>query len=432
MEWSKLVSWEVQNFASIKHGICEFDESGIIFIMGYNDSGKSNMLRALDVLLFNSHPKNQLLFITDGEDYFRVTAKFSDGVIILRDKYINGQSLYEMYKDGQCLYSTKVNGVLTKIDSVPEPISLYLGLSEELTIRTCYDKQFIVETSGSENYRSLSSELRTEELVRAVELINIDKNKLSTDMSSKRNFLLVHQEILSRGEGLTEELVSFMENGDKAIDACDVCERELSEIYILGNKASEIHLTPELDSIEAEELSKLSDIINISDKISSICLFPEVHEVESTAVDLLTQIAGIETELSGLVVTPELGVVDYEGVGILENLMGVGQALQAIRVPPEVHTVDDIQFRDIISLMEMPVLDEIVQPELSVLDDSQLADIVQIYNLGNSLPDVTSLDEQIEKLHEEMLSLAQQVGSDVIVCPECGYLISDAESHEHV
>lgn len=57
---SKLVAWEVWNFMSIKHGKVEFDERNIINIKGYNDSGKSAMLRALDVLFSISNPRLRL------------------------------------------------------------------------------------------------------------------------------------------------------------------------------------------------------------------------------------------------------------------------------------------------------------------------------------------------------------------------------------
>ena len=105
--YSKLVSWEVWNFMSLAHAKAEFDEKGIINFKGYNDSGKSAMLTALKVLMCNTNPQKQVGFIQDDKEYFRVLASFDDNVQILRDKYINGQSLYEMYKDGQCIFSTK-------------------------------------------------------------------------------------------------------------------------------------------------------------------------------------------------------------------------------------------------------------------------------------------------------------------------------------
>lgn len=432
MEWSKLESWEVQNFASIEHGRCEFDESGIISIVGYNDSGKSNMVRALDVLMFNSHQKSQLLFIMDGKDYFRVTAKFSDGVIILRDKYINGQSLYEMYKDGECVYSSRVNGVLTKVDSVPDPISMYLGLSEELTIRTCYDKQFAVQTSGSENYRSMSTELRTEELVKAGELINADKNKLGTDIVSKRNFLLVHQEIVASGENFTEELIQFLEKGDKKIDLCGACENDLVDMDAIQASIDALKIPPELDAVDMTKLHEIGGIVSTSNAIDGIVIPPETSDIDSKSLELLSNLNSVCDALSGIVITPELGGIDSDGIDLLKSTMTVQSKLQDINVFPELSLLESDRLLDLSHVMSLCVEDEPVQPEVSFLDDTRLAEIVHIQSLADEMPDISEITAKIDELHDEMVELARQVGTSVVVCPECGYLITDENAHVHV
>ena len=101
--YSKILFWEVWNFMSIEHGKAEFDEQNIINFKGYNDSGKSAMLTALKVAITNSNPTKQVSFIQDDKEFFRVLIVFDDGITILRDKYLNGQSLYEMYKGGGSL-----------------------------------------------------------------------------------------------------------------------------------------------------------------------------------------------------------------------------------------------------------------------------------------------------------------------------------------
>ena len=42
---SKVVSLKIENFMSIKEGLIEFDDSNIISLCGYNDSGKSAITR---------------------------------------------------------------------------------------------------------------------------------------------------------------------------------------------------------------------------------------------------------------------------------------------------------------------------------------------------------------------------------------------------
>ena len=156
--YSRLLGWEGWNFMSIEHAKVEFDERNIINFKGYNDSGKSAMLQALKVLMSNSEQTKQVLFIKDDKEYFRIVAYFDDGVMIMRDKYINGQSLYEMYKGKECIFSTKqANGALTGVNKVPDPIQEYLGLilydNTCLNARACFEKQIGVQTTGSENYK---------------------------------------------------------------------------------------------------------------------------------------------------------------------------------------------------------------------------------------------------------------------------------------
>ena len=222
---SKLLYWEVYNFMSLTHAKFEFDEQGIINILGYNDSGKSSALRALEVNMYNRFPQSQLSFIQSGQDYFRVISVWSDGVVIIKDKYLNGQGLYEMWKGDTCLYTSKKNGVLTKIADVPLCIQEYFNLvkfeDSYLNSRSCFEKQFLVQTTGSENYTALNTVLRSEELSTAGSLINADRNKLASDISVADTELSVYRSQYKEGIEITEELVSTLKRHDELLDVSD-------------------------------------------------------------------------------------------------------------------------------------------------------------------------------------------------------------------
>ena len=128
MNYAKIKSIEVFNFMVYKHAKVYYDDSNIINMKGYNNSGKSTMLKALAICFTDMYKRIQTKFIRHGEKYFRIIVEFEDGVSILRDKYITGQSLYEVYKNDECIYTTKAGGKLTKLDGVPQPIQEYLGL----------------------------------------------------------------------------------------------------------------------------------------------------------------------------------------------------------------------------------------------------------------------------------------------------------------
>lgn len=401
MEYPKLVSWSVQNFLAIEKASCEFDETGIIFLKGYNDSGKSAMLRALDVLFFNAHPRDQVMFIQDDKEYFRIVARFSDGVSILRDKYINGQSLYEMYKEDKCIYSTRVNGVLTKISGVPEPIEVYLGLVPELTVRTCYDKQFLVQTSGSENYKDLSAILRTEEIAKASELLNSDKNKLQSDISGVEQQLEAYKAVVKDGTHLTEGVITYLEGLDKSIDSCDAI---------------------------LDFLSKTRDTI-VSAR--SIVIAPEVATVDYESLSDITRLASLSRELGGIRISPEIQVVDSEQVHDLSRMTQIHVELSQLRVVPEVPTVDMEELSDLAKICSIHISDEKLPPVVNPIDYSELHDLEAIMNIGRNLPDIEEYDKQLEDIDNEIKSLVAQIGDAVIVCPDCGHVITQDEIHSH-
>ena len=402
--YPKLEKWEVYNFMSIEHGVCKFDDSNIIFLKGYNDSGKSAMLRALDVLFYNKHAQSQVQFIQDDKDYFRVLAYFEDGVIILRDKYINGQSLYEMYKDGECIYSTKVNNTLTKVSEVPEPIALYLGVLQELNTRTCYDKQFAVQTTGSENYKVFSTILKSEELAKAGELVNNDKNKLGADITSIENKIDAYKEVVQDGIKLTDELVTAMESIDKFIDFHET-------------------LT-----------NYLSGIANLNVQLENTVVFPEITEVDSSEIDIIENILGTLNTVRGIKEVPELSLVDYTELESLIKLKEAKETLVGIRMFPKVQDIDYSELDMILGLKELN--DSLSYfytgyDEIAEINSEQFTSLMSIKSLVDKLPDVSSVDSELDDVNNQIKELALQLGDNVSICPDCGHVLIGDEGHIH-
>lgn len=382
--YSSLVFWEVWNFMSIAHAKVEFDETNIINFKGYNDSGKSAMLRALDVLMFNYKPSHQTDFIKDGETYFRVLAGFSDGVAILRDKYANGQSLYEMYKDGKCIFSTKQGDLLTKVKEVPAPVAKYLGLIESdgtlLNSRSCFDKQLLVQTSGSDNYRFLNSVLKSEEIAVANELINVDKNKMSSDITSLEAELGIYKKQVELSRGINNSMITAMLKYDSDIDSID-------------NRVAEV-----------------SDCRSILDEY---CAVPNIPELPNISADKLNAVAGIQkafTELSSVNIAPELPTISADKLFSLKSCCSVASELENIQISPEVVEVDI----------------------------SRLNELVDLYHAYKAADDADAelrrISEEIDELNKAGELLAEQLnaaGRPQVRCKNCGALM-DIGSCEHV
>jgi energy-coupling factor transporter ATP-binding protein EcfA2 len=380
--YSRLLWWSVENFMAIEKGKCEFDEKNIINLKGYNDSGKSAMLTALKVLLNNSHPTKQVEFIQDGKDYFRILAYFDDGVMILRDKYVNGQSLYEMYKDGQVIFSTKQkNGALASVKGVPEPIQQYLGLityeDTLLNARACFEKQIGVQTTGSENYKMFNTVLKSEEIAVASSMLNNDKNKLVSDINGVESDLRANKEFISGKDRLTLEMIQYLKEHDKSLDA---------------NEMQLVHLN---------EATKL-----VSD-INGVVIYPEVKAIDN--MNELVTILSLRNTLKDIVITPEVKCIDTLELTDLLRIKTLSDDLSSI-------TVANI-------------------PELSSINNEQLNAILGIKTLFENLSLVTNeiaSNEQVLVNNtlalEELQTKLQELGVSYVRCPSCGNLFDASKT----
>lgn len=392
MGYARLLAWEVYNFMSVEHGKCEFDDRNIINIKGYNDSGKSAMLRALDVLLFNSYSKEQVQFIKDDTEYFRVVAYFEDGVQILRDKYLNGQSLYEMYKDNECVYSTKVGGSLQKISKVPEPIEKYLGVVQYLNSRTCYQKQLLVQTSGSENYKMCNEILRSEEIASAGTMLNNDKNKLLADINSTDAQLQAYKEVVSDGDKFTEELIESMELKDKLIDTLGGRSSILKDINTDVLSINTLVVYPELDNLSTKRVSEIQGIVDT------------VLSRENLGVDI-----------------PEIKSLDTGRLNTLDTLGGILEERNTLGMDtPELHAIDSSRVKSLEDLKNLLGVSIDIAPMLNDIDILRLDILRTIKDMQDSLPDIDALDTEISSIQLELKSYA---GNGVKICPNCGTLV---------
>lgn len=380
--YSRLLWWQVENFMSIEKGKCEFDDRNILNLKGYNDSGKSSMLTALKVLLNNSHPTKQVEFIQDGKDYFRILACFDDGVMILRDKYVNGQSLYEMYKDGQVIFSTKQkNGALASIKGVPEPIQQYLGLityeDTLLNARACFEKQIGVQTTGSENYKMFNTVLKSEEIAVASAMLNNDKNKLVTDINGVENDLRANKEFINGRDKISMEMIQYLKSHDKALDDA------------------------EMQSVHLNEISKINQSLN------GVVIYPEVSRIDDMS-ELVT-ILSLRDSLADIKVTPEVKPIDNSEVNELMNIKSLADNFASV--------------------------ESINIPELTTIKTEQLTAILGIQTLVQNLSEVTGLVDENEKCLEnnalaleELQTKLQELGVSYVRCPSCGNLFDSSKT----
>lgn len=325
--YSKITTIELFNFMVYKHAKISFDEKNIINLKGYNSSGKSSILRALAICFLDAYKKRQTRLIRYGEDYFRIVVSFDDGVRIIRDKYINGQSLYEMYMGDDLLYTTREGKSLSRVDDVPEIIKQYLGListeSGSLNYQTRSNKLWLVETAGSENYYSLNEVLKTESIARANALLNSDKNKLSSEITEIEADLQGTELALQGCSPVSEELLSALVERSTLVKDLTGRQRSITKLVQICNALEGLQPIPEVQGIDSSRLLSISKIEKSILDIENLHEIPEVEKLDTGKVSELSEILstiGKLESLSGRVVGGGIGLVEYASVPSLESL----------------------------------------------------------------------------------------------------------------
>lgn len=324
MEYSRIVSVELVNFMSFRKAKISFDDSGIINIKGYNDSGKSAILRGIAVCLMDMFRRSQLRFIRHGEEYFRVVVSFSDGVSVLRDKYITGQSLYEMYRGSEVIFSTRQGSKLTRVDGVPRVIADYLGLcvtdSVYLNYQSCVDKLPVVDTSGSENYQMFHEVLRMEEIYRASNMINTDKNELGVEIANMERELQRDEVLLERCGDVSAEFIEVISGLEADSIKLNGRGNSLRGISSVLESYDSIVSIPSLACVDGSRLGALYSLRGILDRYSSFVSVPSLARVDGDRLEELYNIRSMLENYSNFVSVPSVARVGEGLVSRLDSL----------------------------------------------------------------------------------------------------------------
>ncbi len=329
---SKIISLKIENFMSIKNGLIEFDESNVISLCGYNDSGKSAITRLLEVMLYNAYSTDQVKFITDGEDYWLGELTFSDGVVYTRRKYADGKSLWELVKGDKVLFTNKLpNGTYAAMGDTPETIERYLGViqdeltGEELNVRRNTDKLFLINTSGGDNYKILNSVLRSDVLSSASKALNEDKNKLNAEVTEKNTIKSVLQEQYDSYDVAPEKELNDVK---EYISNLEESKGRVTRLSLLMEENQKKHNISVFDSLEPVDVSRLSMLQNVMDlsEQKNISVYASVDKVNVERLTDLQNIMEISKKLHSLVGYDSLTSVDIER---LKELKTAGELLSA-------------------------------------------------------------------------------------------------------
>lgn len=368
---SRLIAIEALNFMSIKQARIEFDESGILNLAGYNDSGKSAITRLLEIILYDAYQNEQVNYIHDGEEMFGAGVEFDDGVSINKYKYSNGKSVWEMMKDDQVIYTNRLANGVAAMSGVPEPIQKYINVvedeytGEKLNVRRNTDKLFLVGMSGGDVYKIINAVLHCDTLAETVKRLNEDRNKVQSELASKSTQLET--------------------------------------------------LKTELKNLKVIEESTLDNLRNKHENLT----------LASQRLDSITSIGSQKDQIATLEPHPELQLVDTTRFYDIQNVILAKQGVDKYdqELPPELHVIDTDRLRQLNAIQDLrKQLDVNITPELVPVDLQRLNDMKQIGMLFNRYyqhsTTLANIDKELQETQHQLKHLSDEHGFKI--CANCG------------
>lgn len=384
--YSRIQGIYLTNFMSIKSGTVEFSpDSNIIQIVGYNDSGKSVILRALNVVFNNAYATKQKSFIHNDARYFQIDVTFDDGVLIRYEKHASGSSLYEMYANGEELvYTNKLrDGIYEKITDVPSIIKDYLGMvsvgatDQILNYGTNTDKQLLVETSGSENYQALSSALKSEELSRAVKLANRDNNDLKGQINVRHTEFMGYSMQYNELKGIdsllvdtASEFASLVSNGEALVQGIDSALTE-------ADAAKSIADLPDLEAVDLGPISVVDSALGHYDAVVSLEDTPDIDHVDVASLHRVSSVLA-------------------EADSLLRSSDGFPDELDALPLAEDAHTLSTL--------------------------DATLRGISDIKDIQSRIAEEKDTLSDLRLKSDKMASDLKAEGRIISICDNCGEL----------
>lgn len=346
---SKIVSMRVENFMSIKNALIEFDDSNIVSLCGYNDSGKSAITRLFEIMFYNTYSIDQVKFITDDEDYWLGELKFSDGVVYTRIKYLDGKSLWELKKDDTVLFTNRLpNGALAAMGDTPEVIVKYLGViqdeltGEELNVRRNTDKLFLINTSGGDNYKILNSVLRSDVLSSASKSLNDDKNKLNSEVAEKNTVKNVLEEQLENIDVPPQDVIADIKATVSKLDDIKGKVVRVSRIMEEVETLHSISIYDSLTGVDTAQLKLLQDIFVLSQN-TQIPVYNKLDSVDTERLTVLRNILELKKKLN-ISTYDSLEKVDVDRV---KDIVSLGEVYNTYKGTEQTYSKINIKLEEI-------------------------------------------------------------------------------------
>lgn len=449
--YKPLTRLEVKNLQSIKDISINFHDTGLHWLRGDGNIGKSALLRAMTALFTNVSNMKYKEYIRYNCNYFTVKGYFGDDF----EDYV------KLSRGSQDYYEWQIDGVYGRVDKtagkVPPELIEYFGLYHEtektkryLNITAVGDPLLFASTSGGDNYYLLQKALGTENVSEAMKIAQTKKKEAVASLKVNQTYLDNEQEMLLEHKQKHVDVcdkLEYLERFEKVlVDENSVLEdiREMvtltrSFLDLAGIVREDRILVKETDPTEIAE--ELLDLGGISELMQ---LNDEVTQLEETKTRLTSEMLA-ELELSEL-------DSDLELLEIMADLLILGKEMNQLKekatslvtIPESEFNLLETTLEELLTIRECQGLGSTLsklegkKAEIKFLDETEFELLTKTQGELEEILEMKLSAHSFKKIHAdytqkkvacnesdiELESLMDELG----VCPLCG---SDFETHKH-
>lgn len=418
---SRIVAWELKNFAQYENARFEFDESGIIMLKGFNSAGKSNALRGLRFALTTEKMSNGKLkrYIRHGCLDASVTIFMSDGSEIKyimqlssnspRARFTNGYHWYFNHGGKKYeLFSTMVDGKYVPQRTTPGVLERYFNLTAVdkgyLNILKKADGMLLTEQTPKAINKALSKATQTEMAERAVKRVQDNNKALLEGMKKEEVLINVLTEQIKAASMVTQDLINKLRRIDEGFEQSENALKVLNDV---GYKLSSLSELENLVMLEKVDIKTMEALFEMLERIERLSNASNSVTLKIIPLDTFKALLGVLNGLEGLNIIQSVDIeLEKIEVGTLSKLQEMSELLAK---------------QQLLEDEELPTLDKISTVTLKTLNNMKIAYTKYIQLIKEEQKNDKEIDELRLEASGVLLEL-QELGHPVIRCSHCGEL----------
>ena len=416
---SKLLAWEVENFAQYEKERFEFGSHWVLLLKAFNSTGKSNALKALEYNLTTKGIGLQLAkgFIKHGALESKITTFWSDGLEVeyylirtslgARSVFKNGYRVY-LNEDGKRteVYNTLVDGRFVKITETPSFLKRYFNLAEVsgryLNLMRGSEGLPVLEQSPASLNKMLSQAADLQTAEQAIKQMTDDNKETFQQLEIVEGRIRVYSQDIVERRHLTREVLNQLESRTTAYEQLEKGSEGILSVASDLKAISDLEGTTTVSTVDTKALNQ---VVSIQSKLKEF---------------------GSETSL------PLVDSIDSSNLTVLDNISKGLTALSETESFGQAPSVSSTQALEVISNLGTRLTELESTESFGLVSETDSSSLSSVLKLGSQFEELESLDTQLDtetkgkaqcfKESEDLLEELKGQGYPVGICSHCGHL----------